>query len=348
MSIYIQAFLPIISCSIEFLRRRPISDNPELEKNLAHTAVASLLTGISLLISAIIQHHYYYLGTFHAIIVLNLCWITVFGSVAALDMAVRRMEKYPIIMLRKTMKPFFAVSSIKMCLMGFFAIWMLISPDKFDNAPPGCTSQTVFVFFGRPFSVNSTSFRYPLFLIYSAAFIPILNITMINWLCMLIDVIIAIPFLAIWTVYKPHSMKSWISDERSSILVSWTVALMNVMLIITTEMTIHANNVGPDENQWGLGQTFAVLVSLLPAGGIVHQLYNLFCEMRRKREDTSSPLLSSLKREGSVQTQSVIELEATYHPETALATSEAMRETRPARSCLMNTSIRPHRRWSTS
>ncbi|KAF8287396.1 hypothetical protein DL93DRAFT_2161662 [Clavulina sp. PMI_390] len=348
ISIYIQAFLPIVSCSIELIRRRPIVKNPQLERNLTHTAVASLLTGAALLISAIIQHQCYYLGTFHAVIVLNLCWITVLGSVAASDMVVQRMETYPTIMLRKSMKPFVAVSSIKMCLMGAFGIWMLQSPAKFDNASPGCTSQTVFVFFGHLFSVTSPSFRYPLLLLNSTAFIPILNITMINWLCMLIDGMIAMPFLAIWAIYRPQSMRRWVSDERLSILVSWTVALMNVMLTVTTEMNIRANNVGPDENQWGLGQTFAVLVSLLPAGNIVHQLYDLFCEVQGKREGAISPLLSSPKRESSAQTQSAIESEKIFPLETSPSATKVMQQACPTLLPLTNSGDRTIRRRNTS
>jgi len=45
-------------------------------------------------------------------------------------------------------------------------------------------------------------------------------------------------------------------------------AIILSILILSVEKTIQSNNVSPEEQQWGLAQTFAIILSLLPVCGI--------------------------------------------------------------------------------
>ena len=46
-------------------------------------------------------------------------------------------------------------------------------------------------------------------------------------------------------------------------------------MVVTTEKTIQSNDVGSEEQQWGLGQTYAVMVALIPMLGVCNQIFHI-------------------------------------------------------------------------
>jgi len=83
ISVYIQAFVPLIPLVVRVGAGVKFAKNNELRANACQSIIFLLLTGMALIVSAIIQQHTYGLSVFHALVVLNLCWVTVMGSVAS-------------------------------------------------------------------------------------------------------------------------------------------------------------------------------------------------------------------------------------------------------------------------
>ena len=54
-----------------------------------------------------------------------------------------------------------------------------------------------------------------------------------------------------------------------------SLTLQNAIIIVTIEKTIQSNNVGSEEQQWGLGQTYAVMVALIPALEVCKQILRI-------------------------------------------------------------------------
>lgn len=49
--------------------------------------------------------------------------------------------------------------------------------------------------------------------------------------------------------------------------------LLAISIVVSVEQTIHANQVGPGESQWTLGQTLAMFVSWIPVWDIARWIY---------------------------------------------------------------------------
>jgi len=65
---------------------------------------------------------------------------------------------------------------------------------------------------------------------------------------------------------------AYVSDKN---IFSAVLAFQIAIMVVTTEKTIQSNNVGSEEQQWGLGQTYAVMVALIPALELSKQIFRI-------------------------------------------------------------------------
>ncbi|KAF8310941.1 hypothetical protein DL93DRAFT_2083863 [Clavulina sp. PMI_390] len=318
IAIYIQSLLPAMALLVEIIRGHPLEANDALQSSSAQAATSSLLTGMALVISAIIQHNVYGLSIFHALIVLNLGWIAIMGSILAIGPGLenRRLlqRRYDILM---------TVLWFKLSLMAGFGLWVMHNPAGYDRSPNSCTNSTVFWVLGKHCSVTSGPFRAILLTIYSLLLIPEFNATvaLVGFILIAAPILYLLDFTAelLKKYHAPVSItdlfppKNEVSEEVAG---TTLFLLVDSMFILTTEMTIRVNAVGSDENTWGLGQTLAVFVSLIPASSVIHQMVARK-DLIKNDNDGKDSLAPQLSRErGSIGTQT--DLEAQASPEETL------------------------------
>ncbi|KAF8310942.1 hypothetical protein DL93DRAFT_1522797 [Clavulina sp. PMI_390] len=313
MAVYIQSLLPAIGLLVEIIRGRSIAANTKLRINNAQAATSSLLTGMGLIISAIIQHKLYGLSTFHALVVLNLCWVTLIGGFQG-TLPLKEGENTWRPEIEKCHRKLYAVLSIKLSMMAGFGWWVMHNPAGYDSAPDACASSTVFWVLGRHPNVTSKPFRTVLLTMYPLLTVPVFNIGVIVAALWLIIVIIGYLLMYIGQILEkcraPASITKILTDDNGpsvEALVISLVAFVDGMFILTTEMTIQLNTIGSDERAWGLGQTLPVLVALLPATSIIYHMVTRGKFTENDEEAASTP--QSVEK-GSTSAQTDLEAQA--------------------------------------
>ncbi|KAF8308823.1 hypothetical protein DL93DRAFT_2218917 [Clavulina sp. PMI_390] len=314
-AIYIQVLLPFLSILVELARGNPLVGNVSLQTMNVRSAISSTLTGVALIISAMIQHHLYGLDVFHALIVLNLCWLVVFGAfMATINLAIEfgmkaifTFEKLIDTGAISTTKPKIRgllsdleslsvlwawILIVDLILIGVFGRMVMLDPMSYDTSLDSCTSTTVFWIMGYTHSVTSHSFRKALLIIYTWLLVPGVNVSLISFFWSFFAAsacyFIGYPLAQILPSRLKAAMRASTSHVprneflryhlvrlrnkmAGDIIFPLTFAIIKGIIILTTEKTIQANSIGPGENVWSLGQTFAVLVSLLPITSILQQ-----------------------------------------------------------------------------
>ena len=159
IAVYIQAFLPLVPLILQICTGRPLI---EFQLQAVQSASSSLFTGMALIISAIIQQHTQDLSVFHALMVLNLCWITVFGCLVPFYVLSLTDDTGNARMIKIKSSRMLLLFTAKLMFMGGFGVWVLSRLSTFDSTPNSCTSSTVFWILGRRHHVTSWSFRTPL------------------------------------------------------------------------------------------------------------------------------------------------------------------------------------------
>ena len=295
ISVYIQAFVPLIPLVVRVGAGVKFSQNKKLRANACDSIIVLLVTGMALIVSAIIQQHLYGLSVFHALIVLNLCWITVMGSTASyyllravfkdpmpLDPSGYPMPWYPNTMTEAEKKEeeealilfykFLAALVAKLMFMGGFGLWVISTIRTFDTLPGACTSSTVYYVLGHLVHVTDRSFCRPMLALSAIITIPVVNMLVPLLLFLLVWIIFAILCRCICPASAPplHPRRSRshndvnASDSPVSITAACSLILIHSIMILSVEKTIRSNNVSSDEQQWSLGQTLAIILALLP------------------------------------------------------------------------------------
>lgn len=225
IGVYIQAFVPTVSLLVGSLEHCRLGDSFELWHNVARAVIPALLTGMTLIVSAIIQQHTYGLSIFHALIVLNLCWITVVTGCAPLylagvitALAARQRSANPPVMgapipttfpqqtIRSLLTsspivPAMVAVIIKLTLMGGFGVWVIRTINTFDSAPDACTSSTVIWILGYRSHVTSKLFRGGMFALYIELLVPICNLLPmlgLSALCTIALILVTAPYSIIF------------------------------------------------------------------------------------------------------------------------------------------------------
>ena len=315
-SVYVQALLPVLSALPPLIAHGSVLDESKVVVDSVRSGTVALLTGVALIISAIIQAKTYGLSILHALLVLNLCWVTVFASLTPLLFAMLRILKN---LTRrgirgttgKALRWMTCVFCVKLMLMGCYGIWVLNQPMAFDTSPESCTASTIFYLLGHHPLVVSPNFRVPSLVLYSLMLVPGFNLIVIFIATIPFQfVVVLIVFTArhFWDG-KPNTntsagvtsterqqgkdgMKSSEGGEgnqyrevqsmEEQLTVILTPLFVNALIIMTTEMTMRSNTIGGEDRRWSLGQTSAMLVALIPAFSVAHQWRKWFRDRRTK------------------------------------------------------------------
>ncbi|KAF8308974.1 hypothetical protein DL93DRAFT_1807032 [Clavulina sp. PMI_390] len=284
VGVYVQSLLPFVLSHLDQL----LGTTEDRRQTGRQTANLVILTGLALLISAIIQERTFGLTVYHGIIVLNLCWISVVGSAPLFFLGIRDRVSSPEAVFRKFA---FSLFSIKLFVMGGYGIWLNTRILSFDTSPGNCTTSTMVWWFGYRVPVTSMQSRGPLLALYGLMVIPGFNAAIFTWL------LLGFWFenwvsLILHILHIPRSFRAHIVSacRKFAPILYWAIT---VMAILHTEMTIAINTVQPGEAVWTLGQTFAALVALIPLGGLFERLvYAVF----RERPNDDEDLLAMLWR----------------------------------------------------
>ena len=299
-SVYVQAFLPVLSALLPLITRGSVLDDTKGVVGSAQSGTVALLTGVALIVSSIIQAKAYGLSMLHALVVLNLCWVTVLASLSPFAfVALKLQQEITTRGIRGVVKELNwmgCVFCLKLTLMGCYGIWVLHQPMAFDTSPESCTASTVFYLLGHHPLVVSPKFRIPSLVLYSLMLVPGFNVAVL--------LIAIFPFLVVIIAIVAITCSLWdgattsvgatptgiqegngstISSEHGEgdegdkmgpvqhLALILTPMMVNVLVIVMTEMTMKSNNIGGEDRQWSLGQTFAALVALIPAFTIADQ-----------------------------------------------------------------------------
>ncbi|KAF8319115.1 hypothetical protein DL93DRAFT_2095009 [Clavulina sp. PMI_390] len=278
VGVYLQALLPLLISYIDLFLG---ADEARRESN-KDTANALVFTGISLLISAIVQAHTKGLTVYHAYTVLNLCWVTIIGGAPVFVMGVfNNVES----MRDLNHKFVFSLFSLKLSLLGAFGIWLNLKVRSFDTSPNNCTGTTVLWWFGRRIPAESWHSRGPLLALYVIMAVPgnntgtLLLIILGQWLessAILLNrmsmgylpvpatntavKIFMLPFILL---HSPRIIRIF---QGINTIIYWAIV---AMMITITEKTISINKIAPGEHDWTLGQTFATIVAFFPVFGLL-------------------------------------------------------------------------------
>lgn len=274
IAVYVQALLPSIALLAEVLKGRPFHQAIRTWERASKTITPALLTGMALIVSAIIQQHKYGLSVFHAMIVLNLCWITIATACGFFFVAPdSTLITVSAVKHDLTVLKIFLLTILQCELLGGFGIWVFSTIHTFDSSSHSCTPSTVVWIFGHHIPVTSIPFRRLMLALYWTTSIPGYG----QFILFLSALICAIPFVALRILHETVRGGSLIRALRIgsdfNTIISYNAVI--AILILMTEMTIRSNHVTSEEQQWGLGQTCALMVTLFSTSGIVPHLLNM-------------------------------------------------------------------------
>ncbi|KAF8319114.1 hypothetical protein DL93DRAFT_279010 [Clavulina sp. PMI_390] len=323
VGVYLQALLPLLVSYIDLF----LGADKERRESNRDTANALIFTGISLLVSAIIQAHTRGLTVYHAYTVLNLCWVTIIGGTPVFVMGVLNNVESIEDLNEKFVLSLF---TLKLCLLGGFGIWLNLKVPTFDTTPDNCTSTTVLWWLGHRVPATSWRSRGPLLGLYIWMVMPggntgtlllvLLGQWLENWVVTTMGVFAVGSALAasrttsvstsfVHSNLGPSPRIIRICQGISTILY-WAIV---AMMITVTEMTISSNKVEEGEHDWTLAQTFATIVAFFPIFGLI------------KRGAASIPLPRSVLRVWYAM------LEPSYHDTRGKPIKDALASTLPVK-----------------
>ncbi|KZT59663.1 hypothetical protein CALCODRAFT_182395 [Calocera cornea HHB12733] len=255
--------------------------------------LAVQVTGAALLISAFIQVKLYGLDLYHALIVINLSWIS---HMTALGLALTELFLAdPVDFFfgwgQKSLKQLlpYILCSLHLTATAAFGLWVFSNIDDFGGNA-GCNSDIHYWVFGHQVSATNPHFRKAGLVISGLAICPNINLQLeilfsglVGFLLSLPGLIIHIVVVIILVVILLLVTKLCLSQAQKDKLTKFLgdlgihnpmrrvygqampYALMIMLFIIATEELIVVNRelVSDGENDWTFGQTLAMFV-LLP------------------------------------------------------------------------------------
>ncbi|KZT59664.1 hypothetical protein CALCODRAFT_481370 [Calocera cornea HHB12733] len=301
---------------IKRLQRRYLHDDQTESKELRSSRMSVQLTGVALLVSAIIQAQLYSLDIYHALLVLNLCWL---NNVTALTLYLTqqflkrprpRFLSHPLpprlwtIGGMKAANPFLPTSAY-LCALGGYGFWLFLTINSYGHAgwdAAVCNPQVKYWILGHPISVTAPGFRITGLVIHSVAMVPLLNL--------IIESIILCygAIYAVHVIFFPYRMFRRLGGHKvdleehiiapkyqkvhflRTLTALGTIYAFFVLLfildseeMISTNWPLIENN---EENQWTFGQSL-VMILLIP---VLWELWDKSWEMyklwkEKKEED---------------------------------------------------------------
>jgi hypothetical protein len=275
----------------------------DVMNSIALNSVIIVLTGLAIAISGIIQATTYGLSTYHTVLLLALCWVIIIGALTPYLVMWYDTESFsgrspfasmlkgfhPLTNIIETLALFHSVHFTVTCCVG---LWFYSSVSTFDRSPDGCTASTVMVIVGHKHLVTDHAIRNFFIALYSIFLVPLLNIFIIELVFVVLPLILPLSVIFLMLIPKfirfvfkllcviviclilpccagweeEDDMDYTLLDDFQSlgpavVLPGPLIAI--ILIIVSTEQTIRANNVTPGEGQWTLGQTLALMAAVI-------------------------------------------------------------------------------------
>jgi hypothetical protein len=277
-------------------------------RTLSQTLYGLLLTGGALLISATIQATTLGLSLYHALIILNLSWLTNITTVTSLFINnTIQSDPQPLLRWKIWKSTEYMAYIAHFCATGAFGLWVFSDVEKF-GVKQECVSSTVYWIVGHGgIPVTNPGFRKFWLVMYSFGVIPVVNAVLFELLntavlwpiffFIIVGILIMLErfmrcFCPSWIDRIPTDPDDPINFRSAKALIGSIYILnpliLNILLILTTEKTIASNRVGPEEAYWTFGQTLAMIVALPYLIGVCKQLIMV---IRRRSQGTWTSVL---------------------------------------------------------
>jgi hypothetical protein len=240
-------------------------------------------TGIAIVISGIIQHNTYGLTVYHALILLGLSWLTAFTAISpyitVLAAHFGSDEDKLSSKLRRRLVVLTSLHCAHLTISASFGIWVFSNIQDFDTTgKPSCTPSTVWYIFSHRYLVIEPLFRRIALALYCLTVLPVWNLALIIGCVYIFGDLVTRPFYLIIAcvsgigrsydacenVFKPDDNYTREVEGLRALKNNAGVLAISLFVVVSIEKTIRANTVGPGEEQWTLGQTLALSISLIP------------------------------------------------------------------------------------
>lgn len=175
------------------------------------------------------------------------------------------------------------ILELKLLLMGGFGIWVFTTMDTFDRSPDACTSSTMVWIFGHHVHATTSGFRYLMLTVYSISTIPFLNSLVVTTVTAFLLFVLTKILMIARRVANTSVVSSHDKEVILTLALSLTYNVLVAILITLTEAMINSNNIEPQEEQWGLGQTYAIILAIFVVVGLVRPLFRKYPEVRQDR-----------------------------------------------------------------
>ncbi|KZO96202.1 hypothetical protein CALVIDRAFT_137610 [Calocera viscosa TUFC12733] len=310
---------------IKRLQRRYMSDERQGNRDLRTSRMSVQLTGVALLVSAVIQAKLYSLDIYHALIVLNLCWL---NNVTALtlyltEQFLRRPRDH---FLRNPLPPRlwtwqgmqaanpFLPTSAYLCALGCYGFWLFFTLNTFgdeDWNSEACNPLVVYWILGHRISVTARGFRIVGMILHAVAFTPLLNVIIESFI-MCYGAIYA-EFVVFWPyrMYKRTGGRELDIEEqviapqyRNVHFLKTLTALACIYLffvicfILDSEEMIGANWPLIDndlENEWTFGQSLVMILLIPVIWDLFDKTRDMYHLWKEKKEEDGTVEKAVLK-----------------------------------------------------
>lgn len=314
-------------------------DEDEERGDLGQSWVPNQVTGVVLLVAAVIQAKVYNLSLYHALIVINLSWLshlTALGLTLTSNLMTSPTDF--IFGWKRGPSQFtpYLICSLHLTATAAFSIWVFSNLDTFgDLSGDGCNSGIHYWVFGHQVSATADGFRRAGLVISGVAICPLINLSLetaffgiVNFvfqlpsLCLFI-VLVAILCLALFsfvTCCIPTERRGRFIDSFRGLPSHYLVRrvygqampyiFVIIIFVIATEELIVINRdlVSEGEGEWTFGQTLAMFV-LLPVVLDVWSKLRKAWSLRLRRKDGSDgsvPLYGMGEEEEGQRRQSAV------------------------------------------
>lgn len=272
VSVYVQASLNLV-CALVFARNGRISGYET--SVLTRTSVNLFVTGCALLVAAFIQAGASRFSVYHALIVLNLSWITTLSAVLYLIIGVASVffesftgvgcsgvedeDEFEVASSYTVLYPSIAHISG----MGAFGILVWSKINTFGDQSE-CTPLTFLTVFFHDIPVTHRSLRRTSLALYSIAAFPFANIFVVVFLGMAVTGLLHLLYSCLraaltWGTFEARN--------RFLLVLGVTIAaLLEILFIVDTELMISRSTsfVKEGDSLWSFGQTLAMVMLIIP------------------------------------------------------------------------------------
>jgi len=281
---------------IKRLQRRYLRDENEDNRELQQSRMSVQLTGVALLVSALVQSSLYNLDVYHALVVLNLCWL---NSITALTLYLTelflrnprdRWLRHPLPPRLWTIKGLIAANpflptSVYLCALGSYGFWLFIRLNTFGDDPDAgwnaveCNPIVLYWILGHPMSVTGRAFRIVGIVLHAAALIPVINLVIESYIMCLGAIYAERILFWPYNLYKKHTGHELHVEQhviapkyrhlhflRTLVAIACIYVFFVIVFVLDSEEMIGANAPHISENEedaWTFGQTL-VMVLLIP------------------------------------------------------------------------------------